>query len=331
MKKVMLSAVTPSNRLQIGNYLGAIKNWVKLQKDYDCIFFSVDMHAITTRQDPSQLKKLTLQALANYIAAGIDPEQATLFIQSHVHQHAELAWVLNCFSYMGELNRMTQYKDKSAKEGSSILAGLFNYPVLMAADILLYGTNLVPVGQDQKQHVELTRDIALRMNGLFGNDLFTIPEGWFPPVGAKIMSLQNPTAKMAKSDPDSKASVYLDDTDDQIMKKFKSAVTDSGTEVTYEDSKPGVKNLITIQAAITGKTPEEIVASYAGKMYGHLKMETADIVISAVRPIREKTNEILSDPAYLNGVLKRGAERARERAAKTLARVYDRVGFILQK
>jgi tryptophanyl-tRNA synthetase len=327
MKKVMLSAVTPSNQMQIGNYLGALKNWVKLQKDYDCLFFAVDMHAITIRQDPAIFRERTRAVLANYIAAGIDPSEVTLFVQSHVPAHAELTWILNCYAYMGELGRMTQYKDKSAKQGQNIGVGLFDYPVLMAADILLYQTHQVPVGEDQKQHIELARDIAIRMNNIHG-DLFRVPEPMIPPVGAKIMSLQNPTAKMAKSDPDANASVYLNDTDDQILKKFKRAVTDSGTEVTLDDAKPGVKNLLTIQAAITGRPIQDIVASYAGKMYGHLKVETAEIVIQAVKPLRERTAEILADSAYLDGILKTGAEKASARAEKTLKRVQEAVGFL---
>jgi tryptophanyl-tRNA synthetase len=332
MKKTLLSAVTPSNTLQIGNYLGALKNWVKLQKDFECIFFAVDMHAITVRQDPAELRKRTRTAVANYIASGIDPEQATLFIQSHVPAHAELMWILNCFAYMGELNRMTQFKDKSAKQGQNISTGLFTYPVLMAADILLYQTDLVPVGEDQKQHIELTRDLAIRMNNAFKSksapELFRVPEPWIPPVGARIMSLQNPMAKMAKSDPDPNASVYLDDTDDQILKKIKRAVTDSGSEITYDDSKPGVKNLLTIQAAITGKPIADLVASYAGKQYGHLKVETAELVVQEIRPVRERTAQILAEPGYLDGILKKGAEAASERAEKTLKRVKEAIGFI---
>ena len=327
-KPVMLSAVQPSNNLTLGTYLGALKNWVKLQNDYDCIFFAVDLHAITVRQDPTKLRQLTLEALATYIACGIDPSHALLFVQSHVPEHAELAWVLNCFTYMGELGRMTQFKDKSAKQGQNIAAGLFNYPVLMAADILLYQTQLVPVGEDQKQHLELTRDIAGRMNQLYGKDLFRMPEVYIPPVGARVMSLTDPTAKMSKSDPDPNSAIYLNDTDDQIRKKLKRAVTDSGTEITYEDTKPGVKNLISIQSAITGKKPEEIVASYAGKQYGHLKVETGEIVVQTLAPIRQKVQEILNDRGSLENILRQGAEKARARARVTLEKVYDRVGFI---
>ncbi|MCM2279584.1 MAG: tryptophan--tRNA ligase [Oligoflexia bacterium] len=327
-KAVLLSAVQPSNRLTVGNYLGALKNWVRLQNEYDCLFFAVDLHTITLRQDPKALREQTYRAIATYIAAGIDPAKATLFIQSHVPEHAELAWVLTCFSYMGELNRMTQYKDKSAKEGSNIPAGLFIYPTLMASDILLYGTKLVPVGSDQKQHVELTRDIAIRMNNIYGGDLFVVPEPFIPPSGARIMSLQDPTSKMSKSDPDPNSAVYLTDTEDQILKKVKRAVTDSGTEITYEDTKPGVKNLLDIQAAITGKSHPELVSSYAGKMYGHLKVETAQLLAQELAPIRTKTDELLKDLSYLDKLLQDGAEAARSRAQVTLARVYDRLGFV---
>jgi tryptophanyl-tRNA synthetase len=324
----MLSAVQPSNRLTIGNYLGAVKNWVQLQHDYDCIFFAVDLHSITVRQDPKELREQTYQAIATYIAAGINPDEATLFVQSHVSEHAELSWALTCFTYMGELNRMTQFKDKSAKQGQNIPAGLFVYPALMAADILLYGTHLVPVGEDQKQHIELTRDLAIRMNNLYGKDLFVVPEVYIPPVGARVMSLQDPNSKMSKSDPDPNSAIYLSDTNDQILKKLKRAVTDSGSEVTYEDSKPGVKNLLNIQAAITGKKPEEIVASYAGKMYGHLKIDTAEIITQSVGPIRDRVKELMADRAYLESVLARGADKARARAQVTLTKVYDRLGFL---
>ena len=327
-KQVMLSAVQPSNKLTIGNYLGALKNWVQLQDDYDCLFFAVDLHAITARQDPTELRAQTYRAIATYIASGIDPDKCLLFAQSHVPQHAELAWVLNCYASMGELGRMTQFKDKSAKAEQNIPAGLFNYPVLMAADILLYQTDKVPVGEDQKQHIELTRDLAGRMNALYGKDLFKIPEPYISKVGARIMSLQDPTAKMSKSDPDPLSAVYLTDSDKEIEKKLKRAVTDSGNEITYDDQKPGVKNLLDIQSAITGKSSSDLVASYAGKQYGHLKIDTAEIVIQAIKPIREKTDLLLGDLTYLDSVLKRGADVARVRAQKTLGTVYDRLGFI---
>jgi tryptophanyl-tRNA synthetase len=331
-KKVMLSAVQPSNRLTLGNYLGALKNWVSLQKDYDCLFFAVDLHTITVRQDPKELREQTYRMLATYLAAGINPDEATLFIQSHVPAHAELAWILNCFTYMGELSRMTQFKDKSAKEKGdkekNVSVGLFTYPALMASDILLYQTHLVPVGEDQKQHVEITRDIAIRMNHLYGNDLFTVPQAHIPTVGARIMSLQDPLAKMSKSDPDPNSAVYLTDTDDQIRKKIKRSVTDSGNEITFEENKPGIRNLISIQSAITGKSPAEIVANYVGKQYGHLKVDTAEITTAAIQPIRDRTEELVSDKGYLDSLLKKGAEKARSRAEKTLETVYERIGFV---
>jgi tryptophanyl-tRNA synthetase len=324
----MLSAIQPSNSPTLGTYLGALKNWVRLQREYRCFFFAVDLHSITVRQDPKQLRELTYQAIATYVACGLDPEHATLFVQSHVPEHAELGWVINCFTYMGELNRMTQFKDKSGKQGANIGAGLYTYPTLMAADILLYRTHLVPVGEDQKQHVELTRDVAIRMNNVYGQDLFVVPEPYIPPVGARIMSLQDPASKMSKSDPDVNASVFLSDTNDQIVKKIKRAVTDSGTEITDADDKPGVRNLLTIQSAITGKSRAELVASYAGKQYGHLKVETAEIVAQAVGPIRDRANELLADRGALDAILKRGALKARETAAPQLALAYERLGFL---
>jgi tryptophanyl-tRNA synthetase len=328
----MLSAVTPSNDLQLGNYLGAIKGWSRMQAEYDCLFFATDLHAITVRQDPARLRELTYRAIANYIGAGLDPEKVLLFVQSHVPEHAELAWVLECYGYMGELSRMTQFKDKSSKAGANIGVGLFTYPALMAADILLYQTNVVPVGEDQKQHLEITRDLATRMNNLYTpkgeTPLFTLPEVYIPPAGARIMSLQDPTSKMSKSDTESGGSVFLGDSDDVIRKKLKRAVTDSGTEITDDPAKPGVRNLLAIQSAITGKPVAELVASYAGKQYGHLKVDTAELVVSVVKPIREKTDQLLADLTYLNGILKQGAERARERARKTLGQVYEKLGFI---
>jgi tryptophanyl-tRNA synthetase len=326
--KVMLSAVQPNNRLTLGTYIGALRNWAALQSQFRCYFFAVDMHAITLRQDPKELREETYRAIATYIASGIDPEKALLFAQSHVSEHAELAWVLNCFSYMGELSRMTQFKEKSAKQGESIPVGIFTYPVLMAADILLYGTHLVPVGEDQRQHLELTRDVAIRMNNALGGDLFVVPEAYIPPVGARIMSLQDPASKMSKSDADANASVFLTDSTDQIVKKVKRAVTDSGSEITLDDAKPGVKNLLTIQSALTGKPLEAIVSSYAGKQYGHLKVDTADIVAQKLAPIRERVEQLMADRSYLDSLLKQGADRARVIASAQLMKVYERVGFI---
>ena len=328
MKPVMLSAVQPTNKLTLGTYLGALKNWAKLQHQYDCLFFAVDLHAITARQDPKVLRENTYRAIATYLASGIDPDHCTLFVQSHVPQHAQLSWILTCHSYMGELSRMTQFKDKSSKQGQNIPTGLFTYPVLMASDILLYRTKLVPVGEDQKQHIELTRDIAGRFNNLYGEDIFTMPEPYIAPIGARIMSLQNPASKMSKSDPDLNGTLFLDDSNDVILKKVKRAVTDSGTEIALADDKPGVKNLLTIQSAITGKSIQDIVATYVGKQYGHLKVDTAEICVQAIQPIREETERLMGDLTHLNGILKRGAESARERAQKTVALVEERLGFI---
>lgn len=328
-RKTVLSAIQPSNNLTLGNYIGAIRNWLTLQEQYDSIFFAVDLHAITVRQDPKELRDTTYRTIALYLASGIDPNKALLFVQSHVPEHAELAWVLSCFGYMGELNRMTQYKDKSAKQGANIPVGLFTYPLLMAADILLYGTNLVPVGSDQKQHVELTRDLAERMNNAFKLPLFTIPEPFIPPVGARVMSLQDPQAKMSKSDPDPNAAVYLTDSDDTIRKKLKRAVTDSGSEIAHDDSKPGIKNLLEIQAACSNQDPKALAAAYAssGKQYGHLKLETAEAIVARIGPIRDEATRIMNDRAELDRILKQGADRARERAQSTLKRVYEAVGF----
>lgn len=326
-KKILLSGIKPTNRLTLGNYLGALKNWVSLQSQYDCLFLGVDLHSITVRQDPKELRENSYFALATYIAAGIDPKQCLIFLQSHVPEHAELAWVLNCYSYMGELNRMTQFKDKSSKAGKNIPVGLFTYPVLMAADILLYQAHLVPVGEDQKQHIELTRDLAIRMNNLYDDDLFRVPEVYIPPVGARIMDLQNPDSKMGKSDSDAAGAVYLNDTDDQILKKFKRAVTDSGSEITYSEDQPGVRNLLTILASCTGKKPEKLVEEFVGKQYGHLKIATGEAVIEKLRPIREKTTELLADRGELDRLIRSNAERARERAQKTIRTLYDRIGF----
>ncbi len=327
-KQVMLSAVQPSSGLTIGNYIGALRNWVKFQRDYECWFFAVNLHAITVRQDPKDLREQTYRAVATYIAAGIDPQHATLFVQSQVPQHAELAWLLNCYAYMGELGRMTQFKDKSQKAGENIPVGLFTYPVLMAADILLYDTELVPVGADQKQHIELTRDIAIRMNNAYGEDLFKVPQPMIPPVGARIMSLQDPTSKMSKSDPDPNASVFLSDSDDVIRKKIKRAVTDSGSEITDDDSKPGVRNLLSIQSAITGTSIAELVSQYAGKQYGHLKVDTAEMVVQAVGPLRAEAERLYAERTHLEKILARGAEKAREKAGQTLQRAYERIGLI---
>lgn len=327
-KRTMLSGVQPTNKLTLGNYIGAIKNWVRLQEQFRSYFMVVDMHSITVRQDPAQLRENTWAVIASYVAAGIDPERCTLFIQSHVKEHAELAWILNCHAYMGELNRMTQFKDKSQRAGENIPAGLFTYPTLMAADILLYDVHAVPVGDDQKQHIELTRDLAIRMNNRYGEDTFVVPEPFLPKVGGRIMDLQEPTKKMSKSDSNEGGALYLTDTPKEIEKKVKRATTDSGSEITYDESKPGIRNLLNIQSAITGKPVAEIVESYVGKQYGYLKVDTAAIVVEELRPLQEKMTELLNDKGELTRILARGAEKAREQAAKTVRKVYDRVGFI---
>jgi len=324
----MLSGVQPTKQITLGNYLGAIKNWVTLQDQFDCYFMSVDLHAITLRQDPKDLREATYYSLATYLACGLKADHCKLFIQSHVPEHAELGWLLTCNAYIGELSRMTQFKDKGDKQGENIPTGLFVYPVLMAADILLYDSNLVPVGADQKQHIELTRDLAQRMNSLYGKDTFVVPEPYIPKVGSKIMSLLDPESKMSKSDVNPNAVVFLNDTADAIIKKIKRAVTDSGSEITDKPEQAGVHNLLTMQSAITGKTIAEIVPTYVGKQYGHLKVETAEIVASALEPIRNESARLMKDRAHLDQVLRKGAEKAREHAAKTLKRVYDRVGLV---
>ena len=326
-KKIMVSAIQPTNRLTIGNYLGAIKNWVQLQHQYECYFFAVDLHAITVKQDPKELSENTFFALATYLAAGIDLQDAVIFPQSLVRQHAELAWVLNCYGYMGELSRMTQFKDKSAKAGESISVGLFTYPVLLASDILLYQAELVPIGSDQKQHLELARDLAIRFNNLYG-PIFKVPEPFIAKIGAKIMDLQDPTMKMSKSASSELGAVYLNDAPKDIERKLKRAVTDSGTDIVYSEDKPGIRNLIDIQAAITGRGVLEIQAGYAGKMYGHLKIDTAQIVIDELRPIQEKTKEYLGDRGELARILRLGVDRASAAAEVTLRKVYDAVGFV---
>ncbi len=334
-KKVVLSAVQPTNSAHIGNYLGAIRNWVGYLDQYDCLFFAVDLHSITVEQDPALLRENTYRSIATYIACGIDPAKATLFVQSQVPAHAELAWILTCHSSMGELSRMTQYKDKSQKHGAHIPTGLFTYPVLMAADILLYGTHLVPVGEDQKQHLELTRDLAERMNhrypkGAGGEEspLFRVPEPMIAKTGARIMSLQNPDQKMSKSDPAPGACVFLNDSDKEIEKKFKRAVTDSGSEVKAEEQSDGIRNLIQIQASFLGEEYNAVLSRYAGRQYGYLKADTANIAVEHIRPIREKIEEILKDRESLNRILQAGRETAAARAEKVLNEVYKRIGFI---
>ena len=329
-KKRMLSGIKPSGDLTLGSYLGAVKNWAERADQYDCFYFMADLHAITVRQNPADLRRRTLEQLAQYIACGLDPEKNTLFVQSHVHQHAELGWVLDCYSQFGELSRMTQFKDKSAKNADNINAGLFTYPSLMAADILLYQPDLVPVGEDQKQHVELTHVIARRFNGIYG-DVFKIPEPFIPKVGARVMSLTNPTAKMSKSENEDTGRVLLMDDPAFIMKQFKRAITDSDTEncVRYDkENKPGVANLMTIYSAVTGMTFEEIETEFAGLGYGAFKPKVGEAVVETLRPIREETQRLLKDKGYLESVYRDGAQKASYVAEKTLRKVYKKVGFL---
>lgn len=326
-KKMIFSGVQPTGCVTLGNYIGALKNWVKLQKDYRCIYSVVDMHSITVRQNPEELRARCRQFLALYLACGIDPKESIVFYQSHVPAHAELAWVLGCHTYMGELSRMTQFKDKSAKHEDNINAGLFTYPVLMAADILLYQSDLVPVGVDQKQHLELARDIAIRMNHLYG-DIFTVPEGYIPPVGARVMSLQDPTSKMSKSDPNPNGYIWVLDEPDVIVKKIKRAVTDSEGVVEYREGKHGVNNLLSIYGAIVGKKPEEAALDFEGQGYGALKMRVAEAVCEELRPVQERYKALCEDKTYLESVFQSGAEEAAGIAAKTIRTVYDKVGFV---
>lgn len=329
-KKRMLSGIKPSGDLTLGSYLGAIKNWAARSEEYDCFYFMADLHAITVRQNPADLRRRTLEQLAQYIACGLDPTKNTLFIQSHVRQHAELGWVLNCYTMFGELSRMTQFKDKSAKNADNINGGLFTYPSLMAADILLYQPDYVPVGEDQKQHVELCHTIARRFNGVYG-DVFKIPEPFVPKVGARIMSLTNPTAKMSKSENEDTGRILVMDTPETIMRQFKRAITDSDTEncVRYDkENKPGVANLMTIYSACTGKSYEEIETEFAGCGYGKFKPAVGEAVVETLRPIREEAARIIKDKAYLEQVYRDGAEKAGYVAEKTLRKVYKKVGFV---
>ncbi len=326
-KKTVFSGVQPSGALTIGNYLGAIKNWVELQDEYDCNYCIVDLHAITVPQVPKDLRKNTLDVLALYLACGIDPEKSTIFIQSHVRAHAELTWVLNSISYMGQLNRMTQYKEKSRRAEENLNAALFTYPVLMASDILLYDTDLVPVGDDQKQHLELARDLAERFNNRY-SPTFTVPEPLIREEGARIMSLQDPEAKMSKSDSDVNGYLLLLDDEATIRRKIKRAVTDSIGIVRYSDEQPGLKNLLTIYSIFSNEAIEDIVKRYEGEGYGKFKGDLAEVVVEALRPIREKYEEIRSDREYLEKVYREGAEKADRKSMKILSKVYRKVGFI---
>ncbi|MGF1706103.1 tryptophan--tRNA ligase [Enterovibrio baiacu] len=329
-KPIVLSGVQPSGELSIGNYIGALRQWEQMQDDFDCQYCIVDLHAITVRQEAEKLREATLDSLALCLAVGVTPEKSNLFIQSHVPEHAQLGWVLNCYTQMGELNRMTQFKDKSARHAENINAGLFGYPVLMAADILLYQANQVPVGNDQKQHLELARDIATRFNNVYG-DVFSVPEPYIPQVGARVMSLQDPTKKMSKSDDNRNNVIGLLEDPKSIAKKIKRAMTDSEEppRVLFDiQNKPGVANLMGLMSVATGKTFAEIEADYADKMYGHLKTDTAEAVVAMLEPVQQRYAEFRQDRAYLDQVMKTGAEKASERAAVTLKKVYEAVGFV---
>ena len=326
-KKVVYSAIQPSGMLTLGNYVGAIRNWEKMQEEFDCIYCVANMHAITVRQEPAVLRRRTLETYALLMACGIDAEKSILYVQSHVPEHAQLSWALNCYTYMGELSRMTQFKDKSEKHPDNINAGLFDYPVLMAADILLYQADLVPVGSDQKQHVELTRDLATRFNNLYG-DVFTVPEPYIGKAGARIMSLQEPTSKMSKSDPNPNGYISILDDADTIRRKVKRAVTDSDGEIRLSPDKPGVSNLLAIYAACRGVTPEQAEAEFSGMGYGALKDGVSEAVIAELAPLQEKYRAIRGDKGYLEGILRENAEIASRAAAKTLRKVHKKVGFL---
>ncbi|MCO6539957.1 MAG: tryptophan--tRNA ligase [Gilliamella sp.] len=329
-KPIVFSGAQPSGELTLGNYLGALKNWVALQGEYDCIYCIVNQHAITVRQDPNKLRKATLDTLALYLACGIDPQKSTIFVQSQVPAHAELGWALNCYTYFGELSRMTQFKDKSSRHSENINAGLFDYPVLMAADILLYQANLVPVGDDQKQHLELSRDIAMRFNALYG-DIFTIPEPFISKVGARVMSLQEPTKKMSKSDENRNNVIGLLENPKDIEKKIKRAMTDSDEPpvVRYDlKNKAGVSNLLDILTGVTGKPISELEKEFEGKMYGHLKTEVATQVIDMLTTLQAKYHQYRDDESYLISIMQEGAEKARSKAEPTLKKVYDAIGFV---
>ena len=325
-KKRIFSGMQPSGLITLGNYLGALNNWTKLQDEYDCLYCIVDMHAITVRQDPAKLRKQAKELLLQYLAVGLDPEKNIIYYQSHVSGHAELAWILNCFTYMGELSRMTQFKDKSAKHADNINAGLFTYPVLMAADILLYQADVVPVGIDQMQHLELTRDIAIRFNNIYG-DVFTVPEAYIGKVGAKIMSLQDPSKKMSKSDENPNASIYLMDDVDTIVRKCKRAVTDSEAQICYREEQPGVKNLIDIYSACTGNAPDQVVKEFDGKGYGDFKAAVGEAVVSVLKPLQDEVARLEKDKGYIDGIIKNNAEKANYFAMKTLRKVQKKVGF----
>lgn len=327
-KKIILSGIQSTGRLHLGNYLGAIDNWVKMQEEYNCYYMIANLHSLTIRNNPEELKNNTKNIIALYVAAGLDSEKNTIFIQSQVKEHAELAWILNCYTYMGELSRMTQFKDKSAKHADNINAGLFTYPVLMAADILLYKADLVPVGEDQKQHLEITRNIAERFNKIYG-ETFVMPEGYIRKSTARIMGLQDPTSKMSKSSTNVNDVIFLDDEPEVIMKKFKKAVTDSENVVRFDpENKPGISNLMCIYGAITGKNEKEIEEEFSGLGYGAFKTAVGEKVVEKLKPVQEKYKELLENPKYLEEIYTRGAEKARELASKTLEEVKNKIGIL---
>ena len=326
-KKILYSGMQATGKLTLGNYMGALKNWMTLNEEYECFFGVMDLHSLTVRQEPAEFRKRARDLFALYVAAGLDPEKNCIYFQSHVSSHAELSWILSCFTYMGELNRMTQFKDKAAKHADNINAGLYTYPVLMAADILLYQADVVPVGKDQLQHLEITRDIAQRFNSIYG-DVFTFPEAYMGKAGAKIMSLQDPTRKMSKSDENANASVYLMDDADTVRRKFKRAVTDSEAEVRYDwDNKPGISNLMDIYGATTGKTTDEIEKEFAGKGYGDFKMAVGDAVAAMLTPMQTRFEELIKDKEYLDKMIKQNDEKAYYFSQKTLRKVKKKVGL----
>lgn len=326
-KKILYSGMQATGTLTLGNYLGALRNWISLNEEYECYFGVMDMHSITVRQNPAEFRQKARDLFTLYVAAGLDPEKNCIYFQSHVPCHAELAWILNCFTYMGELNRMTQFKDKSAKHADNINAGLYTYPVLMAADILLYQADVVPVGKDQLQHLEITRDIAQRFNGVYG-DVFTIPEPYTGKIGARVMSLQDPTKKMSKSDENPNASVFLVDDANVIRKKFKRAVTDSETEVRYDvENKPGISNLMDIYSATTGKSMEDIEKEFAGRGYGDFKTAVGDAVADLLTPLQERFAELKKDKAYIDSMIKANDEKAYYTSTKTLRKVKKKIGY----
>lgn len=329
-KKVLFSGIQPSGHLMIGNYIGAIKHWVNLQSEFQSYFALVDLHTITVKQNPEDLRKRCYDFLALYLACGINPEESIIFVQSHVPAHAELSWILNCYTYMGELNRMTQFKDKSSRYTSNINVGLFDYPVLMAADILLYDTNLVPVGHDQKQHLELTRDLAIRFNNIYG-DIFVIPEPYIPPVGGRIMGLQDPDKKMSKSDENEQNYIGLLDSPETIRKKMQRAVTDSGREIKADPSKPGVTNLLTLLSAITNKSIPDLEKRFESEGYGTFKKEVAEALVDFLSPLQEKFHALRSDTEKMHTILNHGSFIANKKAEETLTRIKDHIGFIPRK